>query len=239
MITASRPYEGEADLHRIQEATAQWIAAAGFVGRINPSDIALRLFNGMRVYNSREIVRLWQDSDGRLVGWAILYPAWNSFEVQLVPEHNQDALANEALDWAEGALINWMQTVGRGDNPIELDVFEGDTARIALLEGRGYVCVDLHGIISVRPLDGVSPTNLPDGFTIRSLTGEADAEKLVALVNAAFGWNQAVESYQEVLRSPGYHVENEMVVVAPDGRFAASCILLPDAHNKIVMFENV
>jgi len=236
---SSRPYESENDLRVIQQATAEWINTAGFLGRVNPSDIALRLFNGMRIYDPHEIVRLWQDSDGRLVGWAMVYPAWNSFEVQLAPEHRQDALANEVLDWAEGALINWMQNVGRSDSPIELDVFEGDSVRITLLEHRGYACGELRGIISVRSLDGVTPPYLPDGFTIRSLTGEQDADKLVALVNTAFGWNWTVEAYQEVLRSPGYRAENEMVVIAPDGRFAASCILLPDEHNGTVMFENV
>lgn len=81
--------------------------------------------------------------------------------------------------------------------------------------------------------------HLPEGFSIRNVQGEAEAYKLAALINASFGWNWTAEAYQGVMRKLGFDGENELVVVAPDGRFAASCILLPDVHNRMGMFENV
>jgi GNAT superfamily N-acetyltransferase len=41
------------------------------------------------------------------------------------------------------------------------------------------------------------------------------------------------------MASPIYRQERELVVVAPDGRFAAFCTLLLDADNQIGMFEDV
>jgi hypothetical protein len=68
MAISSYPYQNEIDLHKIQTATAEWIGLAGFRGYLNISDIALRLFNGMRQYNPGEIVRLWEDEARRWLG---------------------------------------------------------------------------------------------------------------------------------------------------------------------------
>jgi mycothiol synthase len=240
MTISARPYSGATDLNKIQMATAEWIAAAGFRGYMNVSDIALRLFNGMRKYNPREIVRLWESADGRVVGWGMAYPAWNSYEVLLDPDYRQRPLAEEILDWAERETINQMQKAGRTDRTLQVDVFDGDAVRSVLLEKRGYSPREQRSTISTRSLDDSIPQpQFPTGFRVRSAQGEQEADKLVALINNSFGWSWTVEGYQAVMRSPGYRAENELVVVAPDGLFAASCILLPDDHNRTGMFENV
>ena len=239
MTISSRPYHSEADLHKIQSAVAQWIAIAGYTGYLNPSDIALRLFNGNRKYDPHEIVRLWEDGDGQVVGCGIVYPAWNSYEVLLHPHYRQPVLEMALLDWAERKLIRQMQQIGREDRPIQLHIFDEDTARIALLEQRGYVRGGHTETISICSLDDPIPqSHLPAGFSIRRVQ-EEDADKLVALINNSFGLHWTVEGYREVMRSYGYKGLTEMVVVAPDERFASSCILLPDSHNRTVMFENV
>jgi mycothiol synthase len=240
MLITIHSYKSEADLYKIQAATAEWIALAGFQGYMNVSDIALRLFNGMRRFNPGEIVRIWEDTNERIVGWAMCYPAWNSFEVQIHPDFRQHNLAIEILEWAERETLHQMHKAGKDSLPISLDVFEGDTARIVLLQNHGYSRQEHRETISSRSLDEPIPQpQLPDGFTIRSVQGIEEADKLVSLINDSFGWNWTVEGYRGVMRSPGYRAENELVVVAPDGRFAASCIMLPDSHNRIGMFENV
>jgi mycothiol synthase len=42
-----------------------------------------------------------------------------------------------------------------------------------------------------------------------------------------------------VMQSPAFQFEQQLVVVAPDGRFAAFCYLMLDVKNKIGMFEDV
>jgi ribosomal protein S18 acetylase RimI-like enzyme len=238
MMLVSRPYQSEADLFSIQAATAEWIALAGFRGYINVSDIALRLFNGMGQYDPAEIVRLWEDADGRVVAWAMAYPAWRGYEALHHPDHY--AHAPELLDWAESETLCQMQKAGLDHTCLIVDVFEDDAPRIALLEQRGYRRGDSPKVIATRSLEqSIPPPQLPDSFSVRSAQGEAEAEKIVSLINDSFGWHWTVERYQRVMRAPGYRADNEWVVVAPDGRFAASCLLLPDAHNRTGMFENV
>jgi mycothiol synthase len=240
MSITTYPYHSAVDLHKIQAATAEWIALAGFHGSINVSDIALRLFNGMRKYNSSEIVSLWEDTDKGIVGWAMVYPAWSSYEAQFHPDYRQHKLTVDVLDWAEQEATNWIRKLKPDNQAIQLDIFDGDTALTPLLEQRGYVRGEQWKAISVRSLDEPIPApQLPDGFSIRSVQSEQELDKLVAHINDSFGWSWTVEAYQQVVRSPSYQLENEMVVVAPDGRFAASCILLLDIHNRMGMFENV
>ena len=240
LTISSRSYQSEADLHKIQTAVAEWIALAGFSGYLNPSDIGLRLCNGNRKYDHREIVRLWEAADGQIVGCGMVYPAWSSYEVLLHPAYRQPALEIEMLDWAEREIIRQMQQLGRDTQTIERHVFEGDTARITLLHQRGYRRGEHSETISVRRLDEPFPQpQLPDGFSIRSVAGEQDADKLVALINDSFGLHWTSDAYLKVMGSPGYKGLTEMVVISPNGRFAASCILLPDARNRTVMFENV
>jgi mycothiol synthase len=240
MTISSHPYRSETDLRTIQDATAEWIAIAGFQGYLNVSDIALRLFNGMRKYSPGEIVRIWEDTGGQVVGWAMIYPVWNSYEVLLHPEYRQHRLAQDILGWAEHEIIKYIGNSEQPDKPIQLDVFDGDAARITLLEQRGYSRHEHRETISSRPLDQPVPKpRLPDGFSIRSMQGEQEADKLVTLINDSFGWHWTVEDYRKVMHSPGYRAENEMAVIAPDGRFASSCILLPDTHNSMGMVENV
>lgn len=240
MNIVSRPYQSEADLYQIQAATAGWIATAGFEGYLNPADIALRLFNGMREYNPMEIVRLWESAAGHMLAWGMVYPPWNSYEAVLHPDYRQHELAPVVLDWAEDEIINWLKKAGPENYTIHLDVFEGDTARIALLNARGYARGEHHGTISVRSLEEPIPQpRLPDGFSIRSLQGYHEAGKLVDVINASFGWHWTVETYTAVMDSPAYNADDELIVIAPDGRFAASCVLLPDAYNQSGMIENV
>src|SRR5690348_15227212 len=113
MPIASRAYATADDLYKIQTATARWIAEAGFCGSLHIDDIALRLFNGMRRYPPQEIVRLWESDEGILLGWAMIYPRWDSYEALLHPAHRETKLALEILDWTEAETRRWMQQEGR------------------------------------------------------------------------------------------------------------------------------
>lgn len=240
MTISSRLYQNEGDLRSIQAAVAEWIALAGFRGYMNVSDMALRLFMGNRKYDPGEIVRLWEDADGRVVGCAMVYPPWNSYEVLLHPDYRQHALETNILDWAEREIVHQMMRTPRDNRAIFLHVFDGDTVRSALLEQRHYFRERHIETISICPLDApIPPQQHPDGFSIRTVEGEQDADQLVACFNDSFGLHWTAEDYRGFMRSPAYSGLTEMVVVAPDGRFASSCILLPDARNRTVMVENV
>jgi GNAT superfamily N-acetyltransferase len=238
LMWRSRPYVGVEDLRALQAATAKWIAEAGFSGYLHIEDVAYRLFNGMRRYDPRNIIRLWEDE--KLLGWAMVYPRWNSYEALLHPAFRSGVLAEEILDWAEKETLLWLQKEGKGSESFSVNVFEGDSARIALLEKRSYVRGEQHGIIAVRSLDEVLPdVELPAGFTARPLAGEHEVDKLVEAMNAAFDWTWKPDDFRDFMQSPGYNVQQQMVVVAADGRFAAFCYLMLDKRNALGMVEDV
>ena len=193
----------------------------------------------MRSYRLPDIVRLWEDGDGNLLGWCMIYPRWNSFEALLHPDHRDGKLANGILDWAERETWAWMQKEGRSGKPLELDIFEGDLSRIRLLEQRGYVRAYATHVVGLRSLDTpISDALLPEGFTIRTIQGTHEADKVVAVVNAAFGWSWTADDFRHFMESPGFNDESR-VVVAPDGRFATFCYLMFDDVNRLGMFEDV
>jgi GNAT superfamily N-acetyltransferase len=192
----------------------------------------------MRPYQPSEIVRLWEDADDNLLGWVFVYPPWCSFDALLHPAHRGGDLEGDLLDWGEQETAGWMRREGHEDRPIRLEVFEGDTIRLALLKQRGYARVEPDIVIGVRSLNEPIPdATLPDGFSIRLIEDAREADKLVEAMNASFGWSWTAEEFRQVMQSPGYPVQ--LVVVAPDGRFASFCYLMLDAVNKIGMFEDV
>ena len=77
----------------------------------------------------------------------------------------------------------------------------------------------------VRSLDKSIPTpQVLAGFSIRHVTDEQEAKALVVLHRAAFGTeNMTVEERLAMMRVPEYDSELDLLVSAPDGRFAAYC----------------
>ena len=66
--------------------------------------------------------------------------------------------------------------------------------------------------------------NLPKGFTVRPL-GSHEAAEAVALHRAAFGTDFfTLEERRAIMQSHNYDPTLDLVVVAPDGTLAASCI---------------
>ena len=100
--------------------------------------------------------------------------------------------------------------------------------RIALLESCAFIA-DRYFFTMERSLSLPIPeSQLPDGFTIRQVRSNEDAEAWVELFNQSFidHWNHhdlTVESYKHWLTDPDYKPELDLVAVAADGTFAAFC----------------
>lgn len=121
------------------------------------------------------------------------------------------------------------------------------TVNLAMFDAAGRDCLrqlgfkEQEGDISLmqRSLKSIPEASLPDGFIIRSVAGEHEAQLVADVHNGAFGpkWNEA--DYLKVMRTPGYDFERELVVVAPDGRFAAFLIVWFDPISLTGFFEPV
>lgn len=180
-------------------------------------------------------LRLWRNETGQLVGFG--YLDLRSDEQRLdgllwfrvAPEHRTSRLPEEILTWGAMRLRACGQECSL---PTRLMSGTGgsDHWRIALLEMHGFAPLR-YFLRMERPLGmGVTietPT-LPAGFTLRTVAGAHEAEAWVELYNAAFvdHWNHhplSVERLLHIWRSPVYQPELDLLIVAPDGIFAAFC----------------
>lgn len=238
-----RPYSGAQDLARMMALNSKSIAAAGGCGYLHPGDVAHRLSNGMRrEQNPGQVVQLWESTAGSLAGYHIIYRRWGDFDLQVHHAHRGRPLEAAMIAHVSQQIRTLCPPDNDHDGSAGTDVDEGDETRAALLEAAGYQRETADPFVcTLRELaDPLPPPELPAGFSIRSAAGEDDAAQLAAVHSAAFNSNWEAEEYvRVVMRAPGYEASRELVVVAPDGRFAAFCILWYDLPNRTGLFEPV
>ncbi len=181
-------------------------------------------------------VGLWETSTGELVAFTwpgegqvdiMCHPAHRAVEA-LILEHAEAEYRQHSSNLAEASLLSCSSNAS-------------DTVRNELLQARGYRRSDEFFSFHQRSLVQlpVMPP-LPDGYTIRSVQGEADLAERVAVHRAAFHPSRmTVEKHQRAMASSTYRQELDLVVVAPDGTFAAFTIVWLDDANQIGLFEPV
>jgi ribosomal protein S18 acetylase RimI-like enzyme len=93
----------------------------------------------------------------------------------------------------------------------------------------------------VRPLAPPLPApSPPGGYRVRTVRGDEDLERRVAVHRAAFAPSRVVpESYARLMREPPYRPDLDFVAEAADGSFASFCICWLDAGNRLGEFEPV
>jgi mycothiol synthase len=158
---------------------------------------------------------------------------------------NADLVVHPQRRDAEAEMLTWSEThaaVVDGE-PARLVTWslESDQLRQAWLAGCGYTRTDDHYIWHQFDLAGGAPEpQLPAGYGVRHVEGEADVEARVAVHRAAFHPSRmTVAKHRAVMKSLTYRRELDLVVTAPDGSFAAFCIVWFDPANQIGLFEPV
>lgn len=180
-------------------------------------------------------VQLWLD-DGEVVGF--IWPGKGQVDIITHPRHQ--ALEEDMLMLAEQRLRE--ERAGEVE-PAKMRVwgFTGDAARNDLLQRCGYQRADDFLCYHSYALDGPLPEpRLPQGYTLRHVQGEADLDQRVAVHRDAFAPSRmTVAKHQRAMRAPTYRQDLDLVVVAPDGTFAAFCIVWFDSENRFGLFEPV
>ncbi len=235
-------FRGDDDLVRLQEFTARQIKEHGRMGMMHPGDVPHRIYNALRRDDPRQLVHIWEDDDGAIAGWTLLDPRGGGFDAQLaaVARTSAPGLEREMNLWSEETLLALMKSGNSEAEAIETDAFEADTVRTTTLEKLGWVAQDTEvAMLSRRSLTNIEPPELPDGYTIRTVRGVAEAGPVSELHSAGFGSSWTPELYRRVMESPGYHPDRELLVEAPDGALAAFCVTWPDELNRTGLFEPV
>lgn len=226
----------------MQAALQQWNAADAPCVFLHIGDIPHRLFNGFRErYPLGDVVRLWFAGD-TLIAFVMIQPVDGTYEALIAPALRGTAYERDIHRWAYRATRTWLDRLGKADTPIITDAADCDPHTVAMLTGLGFTPENQPWLVTYTRLLAVPipEVALPEGFTIRGAQGDADAEQLAAVHSSAFDSNWTADLYRdEVMHKPGYIAENERVVVAPDGRFAAFCLLWLDDVNHSGLFEPV
>jgi mycothiol synthase len=213
-----RPCADTADL----EAMIDLLIAARPAERIAdyPSVVDLREMLGTP--EGRANTRLWEGADGRLAGFAIVRATYGSLLFEVAPWAIGSDVTAQMIAWGEERVCDAEQEPNE-PTVLRTSARDDNTERMALLERYGFVRQDEHTLHMVRPLSEPIPEpRMPEGFAIRHVEGEHEAEALVALHRAAFGTqNLSVEARLSWMRTPEYDPALDLVAVAPDGTLAA------------------
>ncbi len=177
----------------------------------------------------------WFESDGEV--WIETLPA-------------REALVADAVAWVERA---WPRQLARESRdpatPIQISATSHDARRIVALEALGYRKAGPAGVgFRFRLDDPLPPVDLPPGYAVRDSVGVDPAARAAAHRSA---WDHlehlgidahsqfSTEAYLSLTRLPVYDPTLDMLAVAPDGSFAASCICWADAASGVAVFEPV
>ena len=185
-------------------------------------------------------IRLWENDRGEVVAvvnteneelgevWTQLHPDY----VHLYPE---------MLDWAEANLAD----VAHGLGFCKLYVNEG-SALEAVARERGYRDLGERQVHRLYEIAADPPAvALPQGFVFRSVADEDDPIKRAMTHTLAFnrGWAPSEwgpsSPYQELAQAPDYRPENDLLMVAPNGDYAAFATIWIDEVNRYGSFEPV
>lgn len=225
------PYQNEADL----AAIADLINACEAVDRLDEGTSVAELKEDFANpdFDLVKDLRLWRDGEGKLLASADLWRPTPDRAVQgylsfyVHPEVRNQGLENDIIAWAKARL---MQTAQGINLPVQLDVACRDTLvdRIALCERHSFV-PERYFIRMGRSLSDPIPTpEFPEGFTVRAVNAETDAEAWVELFNQSFidHWNHhdlTLQDFHYYCGLSHYRADLNMVAIAPDGTFAAFC----------------
>lgn len=207
----------------------------------------MRRLDGKRFHNENleadrllsRPVQLWETNDGELVGY-VLPEGTGDAHVQIHPDYR----------YMEGEMIAWAveHLAAPGDDgrrAVEFHVQEYDAHRQRLLTEQGFEKMDYGGMIRhMRLGKGTFPQPVvSEGYTLRTTHPEdlADCQQIADLLNAAFGRNfHNAREYQNFTRhAPSFHCNLDLVMVAPDGVFAAYVGVPYDVTNRRGVYEPV
>lgn len=219
MIPASRPYSGAKDL----QSMIDLLVAVRPADRITDFPSVVDLREALALTNVQDNTRLWFDANDQIVGFAFVDP-YNNLRFEFDQQAAHPDIESEIVTWGVECIRRAMQESGEFLT-LDASCRDDDTERIALVEQHGFVIQEMRSLHMVRSLNEPIPTpQVPVGFRIRHVTGEQEVKALVALHRAAFGTeNMTVEERLAMMRVPEYDSELDLLVIAPDGRFAAYC----------------
>jgi mycothiol synthase len=232
-----RPYNPK-DLPSVLTFAGKCLAASNFCNW-HPGDIVHWMSNTQRGQNLGEFFWLYEEQ-GEILAFAELPQAkWASFALILHPQYRGGEFERGLLEYCQKIMQDRMKAESI-HTPLKTSVSQSDQGRVDCLSQLGFKADALDSLLGKRDLSEVIPEPiLPSGFSIRSTAGYHEAALLAEVHNSAFTPKWTAKEYLKVMQTPGFDIEREMIVVAPDGQFAAFTVYWLDPVTKSVLFEPV
>jgi ribosomal protein S18 acetylase RimI-like enzyme len=225
----TRAYAGLTDLLSMQAAAS----AAFGRGVDHVGDLAWATRGQMHAELSALVTLV--ESEGRLLGWTWCHSNGSFDAVAALDENGVE----ETL--VQAALQTVQRCVQYGDNFDKLSVLcaEDDHALADALRGHGFAPLDETFEVTRRSLDDLPKPALPEEFEF-AYVEDALVDERVEAHRAAFAPSRLTGgAYARVRRAWPYRAGLDRVVLAPDGRVAASCLGWLDADNGWGLLEPV
>lgn len=192
-----------------------------------------RFFDAPNVDKARDL-KLWRDSNGKLIGFGQLLIAGQNEELEgylyfdVHPTQSSGFLGSEILQWSEQRICEIGKELSL---PIKLHTRSRDARNLRqiLLEKQGFTTERSFLTMACLLNQPFSSSNLPTGFRLQQLSGEQDIQGWVQLFNESFidHWDHhelTVTTVSSWFKNPHYKPELNLIAVAPDGTFAAFCV---------------
>jgi mycothiol synthase len=229
----ARGYTGESDLQPICDFL-------NYCGKAYaaPEDIynvdALKVEFDQPKFDKFSDIRIWEDTTGRISGYADIYLEDSSgekqeayFFIRVHPDFHTSELPDQIMKWGEERL----KTVAASKNlPAEFNSFarEEDSFTRGVLERSEFKTVRYFFRMARDLSQPIPELEFPVGYTVRAVSTEEDIEKWVGVFNQSFidHWNHhptTVEEHKHYLTEKDYRSDIDLVAVAEDGTFAAFC----------------
>jgi predicted N-acetyltransferase YhbS len=150
-------------------------------------------------------------------------------------------LYDEMVTYIEAHLADRVGDIGY----VKVYVNEDSELR-EVVHARGYRKLERFGTTHLEyAIADQPPSQLPEGFVIRSVLDEDDVERRRMAKAIAFGahycpsdWPPA-SAFEEMQQAPDYRKDLDLFIVAPNGDYAAFCTAWIDEQNRYGNFEPV
>ena len=240
----ARLYRDQSDLTQIMEILAAGRKSANGTYYIHTGDLSWWLYYTAPEDDLWPFLYVWDDPDapGRLLAWTLFSPKWGAFDIFTRPELRGSSQQMRFFEWSISHLANTFKARG-GSKMRTMWIAEDDEIVIGLLGQLGFTASESFMWSLERSLEKNDPAVLPDGFEARCVHGEDEIPQRAAAQYAAFEsslpFERYCQRYLRFMRSPVYSTQRDIGIVAPDGNFAAFCIIWLDAVNGVGLFEPV
>lgn len=238
MTLKLRPYTSS-DLHRVLHFLGKCFHDSQFKN-LHPGDIIHWMSN---VYHGIDLNRyFWiYEENNEILAFIELSKAKEAFYMLVTdPKLCDPQLEFKLIEKCQSLMYDRMKKKSSNQLTLSTCVIDSNHQRIAYLKKLGYHIPPFDMIFTLRSLkEDIPSLSLPVSFHIRSVANEMEAQLAAEVHNNSFSSKWDKDKYRKVMQTPGFDIEREMVVVAPDGRFAAFLIYWLDPISKVGLFEPV